>query len=122
AQDFWRHILPAMCLVGVGMAAVVAPLSTAIMAAVDETQSGIASGINNAVTRMAGLISVAAVGGFVAALYAGSGGTASFGIESDSAGHGAAMTTAFVGLSWIATALAVISAGLGWLTRDATNS
>ncbi|WP_299703044.1 MFS transporter [uncultured Tateyamaria sp.] len=117
-QNFWGHILPAMCLVGLGMAAVVAPLSTSIMAAVDETQSGTASGINNAVTRMAGLISVAAVGGFVAALYAGAGGTASFGIESDTAGHGAAMTTAFTGLAWIATTLAVISAGLGWLTRS----
>ncbi|MEM8653597.1 MAG: MFS transporter [Pseudomonadota bacterium] len=118
-QNFWGHILPAMCLVGLGMSAVVAPLSTAVMGAVDETQSGTASGINNAVTRMAGLISVAAVGGVVAALYAGAGGTASFGIESDSAGHGAAMTAAFVGLAWIATALSLISAGLGWLTRVA---
>lgn len=117
-QNFWGHILPAMCLVGLGMAAVVAPLSTSVMTAIDETQSGTASGINNAVTRMAGLISVAAVGGFVAALYTGAGGTASFGIESDTAGHGAAMTTAFAGLAWIATGLAVISAGLGWLTRS----
>lgn len=117
-QNFWGHMLPAMCLVGLGMAAVVAPLSTSIMTAVDETQSGTASGINNAVTRMAGLISVAAVGGFVAALYAAAGGTASFGIESDTTGHGAAMTTAFTGLAWIAAALSVISAGLGWLTRS----
>ncbi|APX11172.1 MFS transporter [Tateyamaria omphalii] len=121
-QNFWAHMLPAMCLVGLGMAAVVAPLSTAIMAAVDEDQSGIASGINNAVTRMAGLISVAAVGGIVAALYTGAGGTASFGVQSDTATHGAAMTAAFSGLAWIATALALISAGLGWLTRDVTRS
>ncbi|WP_299041184.1 MFS transporter [uncultured Tateyamaria sp.] len=121
-QNFWWHMLPAMCLVGLGMAAVVAPLSTAVMGAVDETQSGTASGINNAVTRMAGLISVAAVGGFVAALYAGAGGTASFGIASDAPGHAAAMTTAFVGLAWIATMLSVISAGLGWLTRGVTKN
>lgn len=120
-QDFWGHILPAMCLVGLGMAAVVAPLSTAVMGAVDETQSGTASGINNAVTRMAGLISVAAVGGVVAGFYTRAGGTASFGIESDVAGHGAAMTAAFVGIAWIATALAIISAGFGWLTRGVTN-
>ena len=118
AQNFWGHMLPAMCLVGLGMSAVVAPLSTAVMASVAEDQSGTASGINNAVARMAGLISVAAVGGMVAALYAGAGGAASFGIESDTPGHGAAMTTAFVGLAWVATALAVSSAALGWLTRS----
>ncbi|WP_299657507.1 MFS transporter [uncultured Tateyamaria sp.] len=121
-QDFWRHILPAMCLVGLGMSAVVAPLSTAVMGAVDEAQSGIASGINNAVTRMASLISVAAVGGVVGALYVGAGGSASFGIESDTEGHAAAMTTAFVGLAWIATMLSLISAGLGWLTRSVTEN
>ncbi|MEL6467406.1 MAG: MFS transporter [Pseudomonadota bacterium] len=117
-QNFWGHILPAMCLVGLGMSAVVAPLSTAVMGAVDETQSGTASGINNAVTRMAGLISVAAVGGIVSSLYTGAGGTASFGVESDAPGHGAAMTAAFVGLAWIATALSLISAALGWLARS----
>ncbi|MEL6564550.1 MAG: MFS transporter [Pseudomonadota bacterium] len=118
AQNFWGHIVPAMCLVGLGMAAVVAPLSTAVMGAVDERQSGTASGINNAVTRMAGLISVAAVGGFVSAQYVGAGGTASFGVESDAAGHAEAMTRAFAGLAWIAAALSVISAGLGWRTRS----
>ncbi|WP_147104146.1 MFS transporter [Tateyamaria sp. syn59] len=121
-QNFWAHVLPAMCLVGLGMAAVVAPLSTAVMGAVEEDQSGIASGINNAVTRMAGLISVAAVGGVVAALYTGAGGLASFGIDSDTAGHGAAMTAAFSGLAWVATALALISSALGWLTRGVTKS
>ncbi|MEL6618965.1 MAG: MFS transporter [Pseudomonadota bacterium] len=116
-QDFWGHMLPAMCLVGLGMSAVVAPLSTAVMGAVTDAQSGIASGINNAVTRMAGLISVAAVGGLVASAYAASGGTASFGVTSDVAGHGAAMTAAFSTLAWVAAALALLSAGLGALTR-----
>ena len=121
-QNFWGHILPSMCLVGLGMAAVVAPLSTAVMGAVHEDQSGTASGVNNAVTRMAGLMSVAAVGGLVTALYTAAGGTDSFGVASDNAGHGAAMTAAFVGLAWIAAALSVLSAGLGWLTRDVTRS
>ena len=116
-QNFWGHILPAMCLVGLGMSAVVAPLSTSIMGAVDDSQSGTASGINNAVTRLAALISIAMVGGLVAALYSSAGGTASFGVPSDSVGHAQAMTTAFAGLAWLATGLSVLSAALGWLTH-----
>ncbi|MEL6296841.1 MAG: MFS transporter, partial [Pseudomonadota bacterium] len=58
-QDMWRHMLPAMCLVGLGMSAVVAPLSSTVIGAVDETMTGTASGVNNAITRMSGLISVA---------------------------------------------------------------
>ncbi|MGD1882301.1 MAG: MFS transporter [Paracoccaceae bacterium] len=109
-QNFWGHMVPAMCLVGLGMSAVVAPLSTSVMGAVEDAQSGIASGINNAVTRMAGLISVAAVGGIVATVYAASGGTESFGLESDAPGHAAAMTTAFQTLAYIAGSLCWLSA------------
>ncbi|MFD2739858.1 MFS transporter [Sulfitobacter aestuarii] len=108
-QDLWTRILPAMGLVGFGMALVVAPLSSAVMGAVAEDQSGVASGINNAVSRMAGLISVAAAGGLVAALYKAAGGQASFGSLSDSEGHAAAMTAAFAMLAYGA-------AGLCWLS------
>ena len=99
------------------MAAVVAPLSTAVIGAVGDHQSGTASGINNAVTRMAALISVAAMGGLVSARYVDAGGIASFGAQSDTVGHGAAMTSAFVELAWIAATLSLISAGLGWMTN-----
>jgi EmrB/QacA subfamily drug resistance transporter len=110
AQDLWWHILPSMCVVGIGMAMVVAPLSTAVMGAVPEAQSGLASGVNNAVSRMAGLISVAAVGGLVTALYLGAGGTESFGMPSDSPGHATAMNAAFQGLAWVAAGLCLLSA------------
>ncbi|MFK7834883.1 MAG: MFS transporter [Sulfitobacter sp.] len=110
AQNLWGHMLPAMCIVGLGMALVVAPLSTAVMTAAREEQSGIASGINNAVTRMAALICVAAVGGLMAHLYDRAGGLASFGVLSDSVGHASAMTAAFTGLAYVATALCLLSA------------
>ncbi len=112
AQQLWLHVLPAMSVVAIGMACVVAPLSTAIMGAVEDAQSGIASGINNAVTRVAGLISVAAVGGIVASLYAGAGGLGSFGVASDTAGHAAAMTVAFQALAYMAAGLAALGAAI----------
>ncbi|MCE8006578.1 MFS transporter [Aestuariivita sp.] len=116
-QMFWDGIVPAMCLVGLGMAMVVAPLSTTVMAAVADNQAGIASGVNNAITRLAGLIWVAAVGGLVAGVYAAAGGTDSFGVTSQTPGHAGAMTAGFQALAWFAAALCALSAGLALLTR-----
>lgn len=109
-QNLWGHILPSMCVVGLGISLVVAPLSTAVMGAAPEDQSGIASGINNAVSRIASLVGVAAVGGLVSAVYMKAGGAASFGIESDTAGHAAAMTEAFAALAYVSAGLCAISA------------
>ncbi|MBD3662954.1 MFS transporter [Sulfitobacter sp. TSTF-M16] len=115
AQDLWRHIVPAMCVVGIGMALVVAPLSTVVMGAVSEAQSGIASGVNNAISRMAGLISVAATGGLVSLLYTSNGGIASFGIPSDAPGHSEAMNAAFAGVVYVAAGLSALTAIIGML-------
>jgi EmrB/QacA subfamily drug resistance transporter len=114
-QDVWVGVFPATALMGLGMALVVAPLSTAIMTSLPEERSGTASGINNAVSRVAGLIAVAVMGGLAAKLYAGAGGTASFGAFSDSAGHAVAMTRAFAGLAWITAVLTGIGAALSWV-------
>lgn len=60
--DFWWQMLPALVLFGLGMTITVTPLTSAILAAVDPSQSGIGSAINNAVSRIAGLIAVALAG------------------------------------------------------------
>lgn len=108
-QDFLRGVLPPMALAGLGMSMVVAPLSAAIMAAVGDRQTGIASAINNAVSRTAGLVAVAALGGIVTAAYTGAGGTLSYGIAGDAAGHATSMTTAFARVAWLAAGAAFLA-------------
>ncbi len=59
---YWTQLLPGITLLGLGMAITVAPLTTAILGAVDPARAGIGSAINNAVARVAGLVAIACTG------------------------------------------------------------
>ncbi len=60
-STYVQDVLPAVALLGLGLAALVAPLTATALSALPARQSGLASGINNAVARTSGLLAVAAV-------------------------------------------------------------
>ncbi len=111
--DIWRQVLPLMALTGFGMGLVAAPLSVAVMAAAQEDEQGAASGINNAVARVANLIAVAMMGGVAAAAYARAGGTASFAATAEhSPQHLAATASGFAVVAGIAAAAALTASAI----------
>lgn len=63
--DYWTQLLPAIIVFGLGLSMTVAPLTSAVLGAIESEQAGIGSAVNNAVSRIAGLIGIACVGLFV---------------------------------------------------------
>lgn len=68
--DYFGAVFPALLVFGLGLAMTVAPLTTTILDSVAERRAGVASGINNAVARVAGLLAIAAFGAVISAQFA----------------------------------------------------
>jgi len=64
--SFLTDLLPALIVFSLGLAMTVAPLTAAVLADADETDAGIASAINNAIARVAGLVGISVIGVVVA--------------------------------------------------------
>ncbi|BCW11288.1 MFS transporter [Arthrobacter sp. NtRootA4] len=67
--NYWTQVLPGQIVFGLGLATLVAPLTAAILGAVPPTEAGIGSAVNNAVARIAGLISIAFAGVIVGPVF-----------------------------------------------------
>ncbi len=68
--SYWTTFFPGILILGVGMSITVAPLTTTVMTSInDERHAGAASGINNAIARAAGLLSIAAFGVLAIAVF-----------------------------------------------------
>jgi EmrB/QacA subfamily drug resistance transporter len=129
-QLFWEGVFPLMVTMGLGMSLVVSPLSTAVMTTVEDADTGAASGINNAVARIAGLVAVAALGSVVALRFGAvvdasgvSGSVPDFGEpvasalpDAAEAARQEASAAAFAAVAWISAACAALAAVVAFFT------
>jgi EmrB/QacA subfamily drug resistance transporter len=126
-HSVWFGVLPMITLLGLGMGLVVSPLSTAVMTSVADSQTGTASGVNNAVARVAGLMAIALLGAVIAPIFERTLGAAAelpifFGLAapglsaSEEAARIQATDTAFAAIAYLTAALSLLSAVIAWTT------
>jgi EmrB/QacA subfamily drug resistance transporter len=101
--SYVRTILPAVVVFGLGLSALVAPLTAAVLAAAPAEDAGAASGVNNAAARLAGLLAAAAL-------------PAAAGLGGLERLSGLRLTQGFARAMWICAGLAVLAAVVIWLT------
>jgi MFS family permease len=70
--DYLTQLLPALVVFGLGLSMTVAPLTSTVLGAVEEKHAGVASGVNNAIARIAGLLAIAVLGAFVTSQFSSS--------------------------------------------------
>jgi predicted MFS family arabinose efflux permease len=69
--DYWTQVLPGVVVFALGLSSTVAPLTATVLGSVEEKHSGVASGANNAIARVAGLLAIAVLGAVVAGAFSG---------------------------------------------------
>lgn len=90
--DYATTVGPALVVFGLGLALTVAPLTATVLGAVETRHAGVASGVNNAIARVAGLIAIAALGAFIASRYVSSVDAHLTGLSLSHAAHAAVET------------------------------
>jgi EmrB/QacA subfamily drug resistance transporter len=127
-QQFWGALMPAMTLMGVGMGLLVSPLSAAVMTAVPDSQTGIASAINNTVARLSGLFAIASLGGVISHVFAShAGGDPLIGFgqmpHAEATAEAVAQwrsasNAAFAAIAWIAAAMCAVATVVSRISLD----